>query len=278
MSIAMLLFPAMDAVAKWLVMADISSTQVIAVRSWIMIPAILVALALKGNLGDLRSARPLAHAGRGMLGFIAPFTFFTALEDLPLANATVIFFSSTFIMTALSAILLREQVGFHRWTAVVVGFIGVIIAINPGQGGNLTGYLLVLCSAMMYAFLFLSGRHLTATDTVISLVFSLNLMMGVVASVLLPWSWVAMSWETLGMALLMTVIALLAHIAITAAFSRAQVSVLAPFEYTSLIWAAIIGYLVWGNLPSLNMWVGATIIIACGLYVIHRESIRHRSV
>lgn len=79
------------------------------------------------------------------------------------------------------------------------------------------------------------------------------------------------------MTVLMTLIALVAHIAITAAFSRAQVSVLAPFEYTSLVWAAIIGYLVWGNFPSLHMWAGATIIISCGLYVIHRESIRHRT-
>ena len=271
---AMLLFPAMDAAVKWLVIADIPSIQVIAVRSWIMIPIIVITLLIKGQLGQLRTTQPLTHIGRGLLGFIAPFTFFTALKELPLANATLVFFSSTFIMTALSALLLKEQVGIHRWGAVLVGFAGVVIAINPQQGGNLTGYLLVLCAAMIYAFLFLSGRQLTAKDSVISLVFSLNLMMGIVASIFLPWFWVEMSWETIAMTFVMTLIALVAHIVITAAFSRAQVSLLAPFEYTSLIWAAVIGYLVWGDFPSLNMWFGATIIVASGLYVIHRESIR----
>lgn len=273
---AMMLFPMMDAVAKWLVVANLSSIQVIAVRSWMMLPIILLTLMLRGKIGQLKTKRPYAHMVRGLLGFLAPFSFFTALKHLPLADATVVFFSSTFILTALSGLLLKEQVGVHRWSAVVIGFIGVVIAMNPQGDGELSAYFLVLCAAFIYSFLFLSGRHLSSTDSVISMVFSVNLMMGLVASALLPWVWVPMEWSTLGVLLLMTLIALIAHITITAAFSRAQVSVLAPFEYTSLIWAAAIGYLVWGDLPSLQMWSGAAIIIGSGLYVIHRESMRKR--
>lgn len=273
---AMMLFPLMDAVAKWLVIANLSSIQIIAVRSWMMIPIILISLVLRGKIGQLKTRRPYAHIGRGLLGFLAPFTFFTALKHLPLADATVVFFSSTFILTAFSGLLLKEQVGIHRWSAVVVGFIGVVIAMNPQGNGELPAYFLVLCSSFMYSFLFLSGRHLSASDSVISMVFSLNLMMGLVGSVLLPWVWVPMDWTTIAILLLMTVIALTAHILLTEAFSRAQVSALAPFEYTSLIWAAMIGYLVWGDFPSLQMWTGAAIIIGSGLYVIHRESMHRR--
>ncbi len=129
----------------------------------------------------------------------------------------------------------------------------------------------------MYLFLFLSVRYLSAGDSVISMVFSLNLMMGLVASALLPWVWVPLEWSTTGALVLMTLIALIAHIAITAAFSRAQVSALAPFEYTALVWATIIGYLLWQDVPSTEVWTGAAIIISCGLYVIHRESLRHRA-
>lgn len=274
----MMLFPLMDAVAKWLVIANLAPVQVIAVRSWMMLPIIVIGLMLRGKINLLKTKRPYAHIGRGLLGFIAPFSFFTALKYLPLADATVVFFSSTFILTALSGLLLKEQVGIHRWSAVIVGFIGVVIAMNPQGGGDLSAYLLVLCSSFMYSFLFLSGRHLASSDSVISMVFSLNLMMGVVGSLLIPWVWVPMDWSTLAILLLMTVIALTAHILLTEAFSRAQVSALAPFEYTSLIWAAIIGYLVWGDFPSIQMWSGAAIIIGSGLYVIHRESVHRRKI
>jgi len=273
MIVAMMLFPLMDSVAKWLVIANIPSIQVIAVRSWMMIPVILLTLFLRGDIARLKTQQPLAHVARGMLGFLAPFTFFTALKNLPLADATVVFFSSVFILTALSALLLREQVGIHRWSAVVIGFGGVVFAMDPQGDGELSGYLLVLCAATMYSFIFLSGKYLSKKDSAISLVFSLILMMGVVSSALLPWVWVSMSWSVIGMISLMTAIAFSAHIAFASAFSRAQVSLLAPFEYTSLIWATLFGYLVWSDIPTLRMWTGAAIIIACGLYVLHRESL-----
>ena len=273
MMLAMMLFPLMDAVAKWLVINHISSIQVIAVRSWMMIPVILLTLSLRGSINRLKTKQPLMHATRGSFGFLAPFAFFTALKQLPLADATVVFFSSVFILTALSALLLKEHVGIHRWSAVVLGFIGVVIAMDPQGDGELSAYLLVLCSSTMYSFIFLSGKHLSKKDSAISLVFSLILMMGVVSSALLPSVWVPMSWSVIGMIALMTVIAFGAHIAFASAFSRAQVSLLAPFEYTALVWATLIGYLVWADMPTLRMWIGAAIIIGCGLYVIHRESL-----
>jgi drug/metabolite transporter (DMT)-like permease len=277
MMLAMLLFEVMDAVAKWLVSADISAIQVIAVRSWMIMAMILLILAIRGGLGELVTKRPLQHALRGIIGFFAPFTFFTSLKSLPLADATVVFFSGTFVLTAASALLLKEQVGIHRWSAVSIGFIGVVIAMNPQGGGPVGAYLLVLCATVIYSMIFISGKQLSKQDSVILLVFSLHFGMGLVATLLLPWVWVPITLAMLGELLLMAVIALAAHYVFAGAFARADVSALAPFEYTALVWAVLIGYVIWLDIPSTEVWIGAVIIISCGLYVIHRESLRHRA-
>ena len=277
MLLAMLLFEVMDAVAKWLVSGEMSAIQVIAVRSWIIVLLIPLILGLRGELSELVTRQPLQHALRGLVGFFAPFTFFTSLETLPLADATVVFFSATFILTAASAIFLRERVGIHRWSAVVIGFVGVVIAMNPRGDGPVGSYLLVLCATSIYAMIFIYGKQLSKRDSVILLVFSLHLGMGVVATAALPWVWVPLDLAALGQLFVMAAIALVAHYAFAAAFARADVSALAPFEYTALVWATIIGYAVWHDIPSAEVWTGAAIIIACGLYVMHRESLRHRA-
>ncbi len=277
MMLAMLLFEAMDAVAKWLVSAEMSAIQVIAVRSWILVILIPLILGFRGELSELVTRQPLQHAVRGLIGFFAPFAFFTSLKTLPLADATVVFFSATFILTAASAIFLKERVGIHRWSAVVIGFAGVVVAMNPQGGGPYGSYLLVLCAACIYSMIFIYGKQLSKRDSVILLVFSLQLGMGVAATVALPWVWVPLEPSALGQLFLMSAIALIAHYAFAAAFARADVSALAPFEYTALVWATIIGYVIWREIPSTEVWIGAAIIISCGLYVIHRESLRHRA-
>jgi drug/metabolite transporter (DMT)-like permease len=278
MILAMLLFVVMDALAKWLVSSQMSAIQLIAIRGWIILPIILLVLAARGELKDLATRHPLQHLLRGCCGFFAPLAFFTSLKSLPLADATVIFFSSTFILTAASAILLKERIGFHRWTAVLIGFVGVVIAMDPRGGGDLQAYLLVLAAAIIYSMIFVSGKHLSHKDSVITLVFSLHLGMGLMATLVLPWVWIPVSLAELGQLSLLTVIALFAHYLFTAAFARADVSALAPFEYTSLLWATAIGYLVWQDIPTREVWIGASIIIACGLYVVHRESLRQRAL
>jgi drug/metabolite transporter (DMT)-like permease len=277
MLLAILLFEVMDAVAKWLVSSDMSAIQVIAVRSWIIVILIPLILAIRGELSELVTRQPAQHAVRGLLGFFAPFTFFTSLKTLPLADATVVFFSCTFIPTAASAIFLKERVGIHRWSAVAIGFVGVVIAMNPQGGGPVGCYLLVLCATSIYSMIFIYGKQLSKQDSVILLVFSLQLGMGVAATVALPWVWVPLDPVALGQLFLMAAIALIAHYAFAAAFARADVSVLAPFDYTALVWATIIGYVIWREIPATEIWIGAVIIIGCGLYVIHRESLRHRT-
>ena len=274
MLLATFLFAVMDATAKWLVTADVSAFQVIAVRSWMICLFIPLLLLARGEIQQMKTQQPWHHLARGMIGCLAPAAFFTSLKTLPLADASVIFFSAAFILTAASAIFLKERVGIHRWSAVVVGFIGVVIAMNPTGGGPLLAYLMVLFAAMIYSLLFIWGKQLTKQDSVLLLVFSTNLGMGVVASAVLPWVWVPITFQMFLELLLMASLAMAAHYVFASAFARAEVSVLAPFEYSMLIWAVAIGYFIWADIPTLQMWIGAALIIAAGIYVAHRESLR----
>ena len=277
MMLGMLLMACMDTAVKWLVEADVSPAQVLAMRSWIIVPVILLFLFARGQLKLLKTARPFAHGLRGGLGIFAPLPFFAALQYLPLADATVVFFSSSFILTAISAIVLKERVGIHRWSAVVIGFGGVVIAMNPAGDSDYWAYLLVLCAALAYAGIQISGKQLMKQDSVISLVFSFNLMIGLASSAILPWVWVSVSWSVLGVVFLMALLAVCGHIALTAAFGKAQVSAISPFEYTSLIWIVLLGYLLFQDIPSQQVWLGAVVVISCGLYMIYRESLHKRA-
>jgi drug/metabolite transporter (DMT)-like permease len=141
----------------------------------------------------------------------------------------------------------------------------------------LLSYLLVLCATTIYALIFITGKQLSRQDSVISLVFSLHLGIGIVATAALPWVWVPIAATAIAQLFLMALIALVAHYVFAAAFARAEVSALAPFEYSALVWAVLIGYAVWGDIPALEVWLGAAVIIGCGLYVIHRESLQRKS-
>ena len=274
---AMLLFVTMDGLAKQLVGANLSAIQVIAVRSWIIIGLMLLVLGMRGQVKTLHMKYPGQSLARGVLTFLAPYLFFTSLQQLPLADATVVFFSSSFFLIAGSALFLKERIGPHRWSAVMIGFVGVVIAINPTGEGDLLAYLMVLGATIMYSVAFIWGKRLSEHDSVLSLVFSLQVGMGLVSTVMLPWVWEPMSMRMMAEMTLMALIALAAHYLFTSAFARAEVSVLAPFEYTALLWAVLIGYLVWGDFPDQRTWIGASIIIAAGLYVIHRETLHQRN-
>ncbi len=272
------LLSVMDAIAKWLVEDTLDPLQLLCVRSWIVVVVLLAYYSLTRQLDEIKPTRPVAQGIRGMLGFLAPYCFFKSLITLPLADATVIFFSGTFMITALSWPLLKEQVGIHRWTAVIIGFIGVVIAMRPQGDGQIIGYLLCLTGSLAYALLFISGRWLSKTESVISLVFSFNFGLGVVSTLLVPLVWVPMANQLLLVVFVFAVIALAGHVCLTSAFSKAPVGVIAPFEYTALIWTVILGYLIWNDIPANNVIVGAVIIVSCGLYVIYRESKYHHTV
>ncbi|OUS37061.1 EamA family transporter ['Osedax' symbiont bacterium Rs2_46_30_T18] len=276
MLIAMFSLSTMDAFAKLLVKGAYDPLQILAIRSWIILAVLLLYYFSRKQLVQLKANRLIPQLLRGGVGFLAPYCFFKSLQSLPLADATIIFFSSTFMITALSWPLLREKVGVYRWSAVVIGFIGVLIAMDPQGGGDKLSYLYCLFGSFCYSLLFLSGRYLSKTESVVSLVFFFNLSMAIVSTSLAPLVWVPVATADYLSILMFSVLGLLGHFCVTKAFSISDVGLITPLEYTALIWAVLWGYLLWGEVPQVNVWIGAGIIVLCALFVIYRESVNKK--
>ena len=262
----------MDGTVKWMVGAEVSVIQIVAVRGWIIVALLTLWVPRMGGFGALRIRRAGAHLGRIACGFGALFFFFSSLKALPLADATVIFFGSTFIMTALSALLLGERVGPQRWGAVVIGFAGVYVAARPGGGVPAPEAFYAVAASLCYALLMLGGRWLGRKEPVFRLVFYYNAGTALLASLFLPFEWKPMASAHLGILVAMAGLALCGHVFLTRAFNAAPVGVIAPFEYSTIVWAALIGFLVWGD----DVYLGGAIIVLSGLYVVRREALLAR--
>jgi len=271
MLIAIGFLSTMDAIAKWLLQNAVHVIQILALRSIIIVLFMVLVFSASKGLQEIKPNRPVAQSLRGLSGFLAPFCFFLAITQMPLTAAVVVFFSSIFMTTILSIFFLNEKVGKHRWMAVAIGYLGVYIAIDPEGGGSSMGYILVLFSSFMYTVLFISGRRMSGTESVSSLVFFYNLGVGCVACCLLPWFWQTMSMQTWVWVLILSAFAIVGHFSITQAFATGEASLIAPFEYSSIIWTIAFDVLIWNELPGGNTWLGAVIIVASGLYVIYRE-------
>jgi len=277
MVIAMALLCSMDAMAKSLTMAGVAVMQILALRSVLIVALLVAAFRLRGKGNELKPVNLKAHTARGLIGFTAPLCFFYGITHIPLTDAVVIFFTSIFFVTLLSIIFLGEKVGLHRWASIIAGFVGVLVVVGPKGGGDVAGYLLVLMGSIAYSILFTSGRYLSATESVPSMVLSYNVCVGMVSLLLLPWFWTELTQMEYVRIAILAVFALSGHYLITLAFSIAEASVLAPFEYTSVIWAVIFDMLIWQVSPALSTVLGAIIIIASGLYIVHREKIREQT-
>lgn len=281
MLVGIALISMMDATAKYLVMQSVHTVELLALRGLLIVPAMLAFYKWRGRLNELTTKRPWAHTARGVIGIAAPLTFFMALQHLPLSSAVVVFFSSMFMTTVLSVFILGERVGRHRWLAVIVGYAGVVIAMSPGFGDTdsdqMLGYVLVLISSLSYALLFVTGRLLSRTESVSSLVLSYNGWVGLVCLLALPWFWQTPSVTQWSLILLFAALALLGHFCITHAFAKSEASVIAPLEYTGVIWAVLLDLIIFRQLAGATTWIGAVVIISCGLYVVHRERLSNQA-
>lgn len=274
MVIAIALLSTMDAMAKWLAMGDVPVIQILAVRSVVIIPLLLIVFQYRGRLSELKPQNKLFHLYRGLIGFTAPLAFFLGIKLIPLTDAVIVFFSSIFIITLLSIIFLGEKVGVHRWVSIIVGFIGVLVVAGPKGSGQWYGYLLVLLGSTSYAILFVSGRYLSATESVASLVFSFNLSVGVISLAILPFFWQILTGNQYALLIILSLFAVSGHYFMTMAFATSEVSLIAPFEYTAVLWAIAFDLIVWQTIPSATTGLGAIIIIASGLYIVHRERVK----
>lgn len=209
---------------------------------------------------------------RGVLLLTATMSFFTAIRYIPLADAVAIGFVAPLFVVALSIPMLGETVGPRRWAAVLIGLVGVIVIVRPGFGDVHWAYGLMIFMAFIFAVFVIVTRMLTRTEETLSILFYAALMGTVGTSLLLPFFWQTPTWEQLGWMAAMGAIGGVSQWLMINAYKVATASTLAPFQYVQITFAAFWGYMVFGDIPDLWVIVGGTIVIASGLYVIHREA------
>lgn len=275
---AVAFFAGMDAVLKVL-SGDYTPLQVGAMRGAASLPFVLASVALTGRWRDLRPVRWQLHLLRGVLAVIMIWGFVMAVSVLSLADAYALFFVAPLIVTAAAVPLLKERVDWKRWTAIGVGLAGVLWILEPGGTAlNLAGALGALAAAVAYAFASVSVRVMTKTETTVSLVFWFLVLLTVFSGLLSMRDWVPVRPEHWPWLALLGVLGALGQHFVTEAFRQAPASVIAPFEYTALLWAVSIDWVFWETWPRQRIWLGAALVIACGLYLIWRERQQHRDV
>jgi drug/metabolite transporter (DMT)-like permease len=280
--ISALLFAAMSALVRLL--ADVAPIgQMVFFRSAFAIVPVVVIYAFRGELASaVRTSRPLGQLGRGSLSVCGMFSNFSALTRLPLADATAISFASPLITVALAAVILKERVRVYRWTAVIVGFFGVIVMLIPHfdlshyaaagvASAAAVGSLLALTSAVCNAGTVIQTRRLTQSETTSSIVFYFSLICAIAGALTLPFAWHSPTWRELMALVSLGLLGGLAHIFLTESYRYAAASVVAPFDYSSMLWALLLGYWLFGELPEKLVYLGAAIVTGAGLFVIWRE-------
>ena len=274
MAAGMFIFSAVDTQAK-LLTATLHPIQIVWSRQLGLLIGVLILLWLKGFV-ILKTTHLSLQIVRGMLAACSATLFILGVSFVPLADAVAVSFIAPFIVTVLGAIVLREKVGMRRWTAVTVGFMGTLIVVRPGMGVLHPAVFFVLIAASAFAMRQILSRLLSDTDKTITTVAYTALVGSLVLSIPLPFIW---QWPTTT-----PQVALLVSIAIMAAFAEilvikalevAQAVVVAPVQYSLIIWGTAYGFLVFDQLPDSWTWVGTAVIIASGVYTLQRERKAH---
>lgn len=275
--VSTLAFTFMNAIVRYLGQ-NIPVGEVVFARSFFALIPLLLWMAWRGQLASgLRTSNPWAHVFRSGVGAFAMFLNFAALALLPLADATAIGFTTPLFTVVLAALFLGEVVRVRRWAAVVVGLLGVLVMLWPHIGAqprgdsSMLGAILALMGALTVSIAMTQVRHLSRTETTSSLVFYFALVGALVGLATLPWGWVVPTRWELVLMVSGGFIGGVAQILITESYRHADASVVAPFSYSSMIYAVAIGYVWFGEVPQAIVLAGAAIVIAAGLFVIWRE-------
>ncbi len=270
---AVALFALMDAGLKTL-SAHYPPFQVATLRGLSSLPIVLAwALWTAGPMALLRVRWPL-HLLRGVLGIAMMASFVYALKRLPLSTAYSIFFVAPLLITALSVPILGEHVGPRRWTAIGIGLLGVLVVLRPtGEGVLSMAGLGVLVAAAGYAVSAITVRVIARTDSTQAITFWLLALMALGAGALALPNWVPLRAQDAWIIAGLGVAGALGQYTITEAFRLGEASLIAPLEYTALVWGVALDLALWGVLPDSVTWLGAAIIIASGLYLIRREKV-----
>ena len=266
-------FSLMDAGMK-LLSAHYPPLQVTLLRGAASLPFVLVWVLASAGVRSIVPVRWGLHLLRGVLGMVMIGCFVYALRRMPLSTAYTLYFVAPLLVAALSVPLLGEKVGPRRWTAIGIGLLGMVVVLRPGVDGLVSfPGLMVLLAATAYAFAAVTVSLLTRTDTPQSMVVWFLAIMAVGAGLAAIPGWVPLRWEHAALILGMGLAGAFGQIALTSAFMRGDASMIAPLEYTGLVWVIAWDWLLWQTLPDAATWTGAAIIVASGLYLLRRERV-----
>lgn len=280
--VSVALFALMSALVRYVGEAGIPLGQVVFFRSAFALILLVVMYAVRRELAiAVRTRRPLGHVVRGSIAVFGMFLNFAALARLPLVDATAISFAAPMITVALAALVLSERVRAYRWTAVGIGFAGVVVMLWPylglgrlvtaGSAEATVGALCALAAAFSNAFAVIQTRRLTDSETTPSIVFYFSLICTIAGAVVLPFVWTTPTLPQLAALIAVGILGGLSHLLLTESYRYAPASVMAPFDYLALLFAFLIGWAAFGEIPTVWAYGGAGIVVLSGLFVIWRE-------
>ena len=224
-----------------------------------------------------KTKRPVLHFSRSTLMFLSSMLWVAAVATVPLATASAINFTAPIFVVLLSIPMLGERVGLHRWAAVLVGFVGALVIIQPGTSGLRIEFLLLLAAALLFALYQILTRKAAATESQATSSIYTVVVGLVVSGALVPWNYISpepgdiLVWAAF---LAMGLLGGIRHYLVIRAYTYAPASVISPFFYGELIGVTLLGYLIFGDFPESTTWIGAAIIVASGVYIAHRERVR----
>src|SRR6185437_8254005 len=225
----------------------------------------------------LRTNRIRAHLQRGVSQFGSMSCMFVAFSLMPLGSAVAVSFAAPLITTLLSIVILKERVGIHRWSALVIGLVGVIVIAHPGAGTLQLGALFALANAVLISSVAVAIRRMSLTESTETLTIYQMIVITVCTLFLLPFGFTPPSWVDAGAMAVAGIGNGVAQYWWTRALSVAPPSAVVPFNYLSLVWATMLGFAIWGDVPTPHLLVGAAVVVASGLYLLWRETLHRRS-
>jgi drug/metabolite transporter (DMT)-like permease len=241
-------------------------------RNLIPLIPILIYVAVKNKWHILKTNKPKAQIFRGIFGSLSLIVTFSTFHYLPLSTATVILFAATILTPAFAFFVLKEKIGIHRWSAIIVGLLGVILMVHPTNDAPLFGILLGFFTAACWAVINVTLRYLK-TEPPFAITFSFILCGVLIPGMAMPFVADIPRPDELLLFLAVGISGGLGQYFLTSAYSNAPASLVSMFNYTGLIWATLFDIAIWKNVPDLAVYIGGAIILAANFYIVHRERI-----
>ena len=271
MALGIFLFTCNDALGKWL-LGTYSVAQMLMLRSIAALALLSPFIWREGVAGFAAAPRRGLQIARVLLSVLESIMFFWAVTYLSLADTVTFYLAAPIYVTALSAVVPREPVGWRRWSAVGIGFVGVLIALRPSAATLTWPALIALTGSLFCSVFLILTRTLRGTSEVVMVSGTFGAMV-IVSGAVAPFAWVAPSARDVGLMAIMGVIAMAAFACVNRALKLSPASVVVPFQYTMIVWAVALGWMVFGDRPNVYTLGGAAIIVAAGLYILWREQI-----